>query len=259
MEENFSPTSLVRMRHRSHDYRFLMRCWRELASKARLRMRVLMRVEGLPVYVLESVGLAKDAEGVVYISAGVHGDEVAGVWGLLRWAEANVERLRAGRFLLFPAMNPHGILLNTRVDIFGRDINRLFHDEGDELMVAWRGALAERRFVIGLCLHEDYDGEGCYMYELSRGKQPMGRGILDECASVIPLDGRGSMDGNRAKAGLIWKRKIPDMPGRPEAIVLCEMGTPLTLTFETPSEYGLWDRVMAQKVFISSALRYVGV
>lgn len=257
--QSASVPSLELTRHRSHDYKYLMRCWREVAKAAGLVMTVLTKAGELPVYVLESRGLKNDADGVIYFSAGVHGDEVAGAWGLLEWAGENVERLRNGRYLLFPVMNPNGLVLNTRADHLGRDINRLFHDEEDELIKAWRDRVLPRRYSIALCLHEDYDGQGCYLYELNPGKNPIGREILQDCSEVIPVDGRRSMDGNRARHGWIWRRKIPDMPGRPEALVLCEKGTPITLTFETPSEFSLVDRVKAQKLFIESALKHAGV
>lgn len=244
--------------HRSHDYRFLIRCWRELAAQAGMKVRLLTRVADLPVFALETKSLAakeKDEE-VIYISTGVHGDEVAGPWGLLEWAKENVEWLREGRFLLFPALNPHGIVMNTRVDQQGRDINRLFHDQDDGLMQAWRKIVAEKRFSIGLCLHEDYDAQGCYLYELPNGHKSVGRAILSDCAEVMRVDERRTVDGYRANVGLIMRRKIPVLPGLPEAIVLYQLGAPLTFTFETPSEFSLFDRIVAQKTFISSALKH---
>lgn len=235
-----------------------MRCWRELAGEAGLKIHTMVRVGGLPVFALESGG-TDVGHGQIYISAGVHGDEVAGPWGLLEWARENVAQLQARRFLLFPALNPVGMTLNTRMDHRGRDINRSFHDVEDELMVAWRSLVQGRKLAIGLCLHEDYDGQGCYLYELNQGRNTIGRAVLEDCSQVIPLDGRSRMDGNRANGGLIVKRKIPVLPGLPEAIVLFELGVPVALTFETPSEFSLVDRIRAQKTFISSALKHGGI
>lgn len=243
--------------HRSHDYRFLIRCWRALAREAELRMRTLITVHGLPVYAVMPAGPKRDERAGIYISAGVHGDEVAGPWGLLKWAQEHVELLKRERFLLLPTLNPHGMILNTRADLDGRDLNRLFHDTEHELMAAWRGLLAGWRFSLGLCLHEDYDGQGCYVYELTKERRVMGHAILQDCAAVIPVDERRNMDGHRANHGVIVRRVAPEMAGRPEAIVLQEIGTPLVLTFESPSEFSLVERIKVQKVFVSSALRHV--
>ncbi|WP_166443096.1 M14 family metallopeptidase [Phragmitibacter flavus] len=252
------PSALTLAQHRSHDYRFLIRCWRELVEEAGLRMRILTRVGGMPVYGLESKS-PDDGRPEIYISAGVHGDEVAGPWGLLEWARENGALLRERRFLLFPAMNPVGMILNTRMDHQGRDLNRSFHELEDELMVAWRKLMEGRKLAIGLCLHEDYDGQGCYLYELNKTRKTIGKAVLQDCAEVIAVDGRRSMDGSRSNEGLIAKRKIPVLPGLPEAIVLHELGAPVALTFETPSEFSLVDRVRAQKTFITSALKHACV
>lgn len=223
-----------------------------------MKLRLLTRVAGLPVFALESKALASKAgnEEVIYISTGVHGDEVAAPWGLLEWATENVEKLSGGRFLLFPALNPHGMVMNTRLDHLGRDINRQFHDEEDELVKAWKKVVAGRKFSIGLCLHEDYDAQGCYLYELPNGHKSVGRAILNDCSAVMRVDERRTVDGYRANMGLIMRRKIPILPGLPEAIVLYHLGAPLTFTFETPSEFSLLDRIAAQKTFISSALKH---
>ncbi len=42
----------------------------------------------------------------------------------------------------------------------------------------------------------------------------------------------------------------------PEAIVLHQLGSPVTLTFESPSESSLLDRIAVQKQFIRSALKH---
>ena len=53
---------------------------------------------------------------------------------------------------------------------------------------------------------------------------------------------------------MIRRRTLPThLPGMPEAIELHERGCPLTLTFETPSEFDLDTRVRAQMKFIEAA------
>ncbi|MDB6076005.1 MAG: hypothetical protein JWO89_3645, partial [Verrucomicrobiaceae bacterium] len=43
----------------------------------------------------------------------------------------------------------------------------------------------------------------------------------------------------------------------PEALILHQKGCPVTLTFETPSEFGLDDRVQAHRRFIESSLEHI--
>ena len=246
------------LQHRCHDYKLLVKQWKGLAKRAGLRMKAFARAGEWPVFFVESP-VKRGAEVVWrYLSAGVHGDEAAPPWGLLEWAEANAARLRAEPFLIFPTLNPNGLILNTRVDHRGVDINRAFNSAEDPLIVAWRAVVGERRLSLSLCLHEDYDAQGCYVYELTHDKRSIGRDILRETARIIPTDRRRSIDGRAAKEGLIMRRVPPELPGQPEAIVLHCLGAPVTLTFESPSEFCLTDRIAVQRRFIESALRHGG-
>lgn len=226
-----------------------------------MEMSELVTVGDQAVYQLVSRA-ARGGESVVYLSAGVHGDEPGAVCGLLAWAMENTALLREGSFVILPCLNPHGLMLNTRVDHRGRDLNRRFHLKRDPLLGAWHRLLSAHRLVAGLCLHEDYDAEGMYLYELSRGRvSGVGQAILDRCeAGVIARDPRSMIEGMRAKRGVIRREKAPEeMPGLPEAIVLYQAGCPLSLTFETPSEFSLDDRVEAQSRFIQATMEVAGL
>jgi hypothetical protein len=124
----------------------------------------------------------------------------------------------------------------------------------DPLIVAWREVVGDRRLALGLCLHEDYDGQGCYLYELTQRKGSIGAAILRDTARILPTDPRPRIDGRHAKDGLIIRRVMPNLPGHPEAIVLHYLGAPIALTFESPSEFCLLDRIAVQRRFIESAL-----
>lgn len=240
--------------HQAHDPRALLARWRVVARAAGLRVRVLTEVAGEKILYLESPRRTADTP-LDYISTGVHGDEAGAAWGLLAWAEASIETLRDGAFVIFPCLNPHGLRNNTRADHLGLDINRRFHLTDDPLCGPWRQLIAARRWRIGLCLHEDYDAQGCYVYELGLHRHSLSSRILADCTDVIPTDPRRSIDGRAAKSGVIRRSTIPpDLPGMPEAVELYQLGCPVTLTFETPSEFSLDDRVTTQAAFVKAAL-----
>ncbi|MEY4484363.1 MAG: hypothetical protein RL693_1815 [Verrucomicrobiota bacterium] len=248
----FSLTS-----HHAHDYKYLVQRWRAFARSAGLRMKGFAKENGHTIYLISSPEKRNDDRETIYISAGVHGDEPAPPWGLLAWAEANVALLKSHRFLILPVLNPHGLIRNTRADHRGLDLNRTFDHEDDPLIAAWRNILAGRKLSIGLCLHEDYDALGCYIYELTHQPGSVSRSILSDCESTMPVDLRSRIDGRTAKDGVIMRRVPPKLAGYPEAIVLHWMGAPVTLTFESPSEFALLDRVAVHKAFIQSALKHV--
>jgi len=242
-------------RHHAHNYTWLLRQWRNLAGESGLRLRVLCRVNDLPVIWLESQR-AGQGEAANYVSAGVHGDEPGATLGLLNWALARQKVLAEGSWILFPCLNPHGLIRNERMDGRGMDLNRRFQLDDDPTGGPWRRMMLGRRLRMGICLHEDYDGQGCYLYELRKQGAGWGKALLDRCSTVkIPRDCRSMIDGRRAQDGVIQRRYPPrGLPGLPEAIVLYEMGCPVSLTFETPSEFALDDRVRAHVRFLDAAL-----
>lgn len=62
---------------------------------------------------------------------------------------------------------------------------------------------------------------------------------------ILPRDPRRIIEGRPARAGVIRRRRLPMVENLPEAVVLYQMGTPCTITFETPSEYSLTRRTRA--------------
>lgn len=243
--------------HRCHDYADLMRQWRAVAAEAGLLVNELCRVDGVRVLWLESAA-ARRGEPLVYLSAGVHGDEPGATEGLVGWARQNARRLRDGSFLIFPCLNPHGLMGNTRMDQRGLDLNRRFHLEDDPVCGAWRRVVTGRAMRLAVCLHEDYDALGAYVYELS-SRLPRGwsHELLRRCTNArLPVDARTRIDGQLAREGVIQRRKSPrKLPGLPEAVAVYEMGCEISLTFETPSEFALDERARSHARFLDAVLR----
>ena len=109
-----------------------------------------------------------------------------------------------------------------------------------------------------MCLHEDYDAEGCYCYELNEdaGLRLADR-LLGSVEEWVPRDGRRTIDGRRAERGVIQRRRVPALPGLPEAVALYRAGVPVTLTFETPSEMEFGTRVRAHAAFVEAVAEWV--
>lgn len=237
--------------HLCHNYDALLARWRALAKRVGMRVKELCKVEGYRVFWLETAAAAR-GEATVYLSAGVHGDEPGATEGLLKWAEGNEALLRSGAFLIFPCLNPVGLVANTRVDGRGLDLNRRFHVREDIVCGAWRKVVEGRPLSLGVCLHEDYDAQGMYVYELSGLAKGWSGEVLKKIGTRrLPVDGRRKIEGRATVGGVIQRRKSPKgLTGLPEALVIYEMGCAVSLTFETPSEFALDDRVKAQVAFL---------
>jgi hypothetical protein len=132
----------------------------------------------------------------VLISAGVHGDEVAGVFAALEFLETQAPALAPWfQFEVFPCINPSGFELGTLETADGANLNRLFGTNSTQPeVVAVDSWLKERKrqFVATFDLHEvfpDYRGEGfvesdnpraCYLYETQVDPtRRIGRAMID--------------------------------------------------------------------------------
>ncbi|MDF1753467.1 MAG: M14 family metallocarboxypeptidase [Verrucomicrobiales bacterium] len=245
--------STFTMKHSGHDYVALVDRWLRLCKELSLSLEEIERVNDFPVLAIET---ACPSAGVrpIYLSAGVHGDECAPVWGLLNWAEQNREILRSGSFQIFPCLNPVGLIENTRRDGDGIDLNRNFENLSIPVIAAWHRKLADRRYRATLNLHEDYDATGIYLYEIAENPG-LGRTLLSFCETTIPCDPGPEIDGQAFVNGLCHHdgkdvREVVEKElggGYPEAIYLKLNHTGCALTFETPSELDLGIRIEAHQ------------
>lgn len=250
-------TEIPPLPHSPHDYEFLVRRWRSVAREAGLKMRAYYkdRDGGFSHWLLRTSRTPKGGAPAIFLSAGIHGDEVGATEGLINWAEKNIACLREGDFLIFPCLNPWGVVNNSRLDAKGRDLNRTYHDGSVEATAAHLRHIGSQRFDLALTLHEDYDAQGCYLYEVPSRKPYWGEDLLAHAARHLPLDTRTRIEGRPCRDGLIRKRVTPEnMPMRPEALHLSFSHSDRVFTFETPSEFDLRARAAAQEAVICRAL-----
>ncbi len=246
------------MPHRSHDYRHLLQRWRALAQRSGLRLRSFAKAGPDPVVSLRSPALA--ATGGIYISAAIHGDEPASSEALITWAEKHARRLARWPLLLFPCLNPWGLRNNVRMDEEGLDLNRAFHLDSHPVIAAMKRTVAEHQFEVALMLHEDYDAQGFYLYEIQRQRPFWGEELLEVAARHLPIDARTKIDGRKAHGGVIrrrFDRALFERIGFPEAIWLHELHAQRALTVETPSEVAIEHRVAAHVAVIEECVRRI--
>ena len=103
----------------------------------------------------------------IYLSTGIHGDEPAGPLAALRLLQENQWPENAELWFC-PCLNPMGFVLNRRENADGKDLNRDYrHLETTEVRahIAWLER--QPQFDLCLCLHEDWESHGFYVYELN--------------------------------------------------------------------------------------------
>ncbi len=192
----------------------------------------------------------------VYISTGIHGDEPAGPLAALQLLQENNWPPDAEIFLL-PCLNPAGFKLNRRENADGKDLNRDYRNPQTAEVrahVAWLER--QRRFDLTLQLHEDWESNGFYVYELNPDNLPGLAGkIVEAVARVCPVDRSELIEGRPAQNGIIRPVTDPRLrPDWPEAFYLMTHKTPLSYTLEAPSDFPLEARVAALKAAVNAAL-----
>ncbi len=219
------------------------------------RAEPLVEVAGVPL-----VAYTKRTPGPlprIYVSSGIHGDEPAAPGSLLHMLEGGLFDHRATWFLC-PLLNPTGYVRGTRENDAGIDLNRDYLDlRSIEVAAHVRWLRRQPSFDITFCLHEDWETQGFYLYELN----PDGRPTLAE-AMVAAAGLHGSIetgaviDGRETHApGIIRPDSDPLLRERwPEAIYLLRHHCRLGYTLETPSVAPLAQRFVTQHAAVAAAL-----
>lgn len=193
----------------------------------------------------------------VYLSAGIHGDEPAPPWALWRLLEAGFFDDRCTWFVC-PLLNPTGFLNRTRENHAKVDLNRDYKGpQSPEISAHVRWLQHQPNFDLILCLHEDWEAQGFYLYELNPENRPsLAPTMIAAATATCPIETAAIIDGRAAAApGII--RPVSDPLLRetwPEAIYLRHHHGPLDYTLETPSALPLEQRIMTQCAVVKAAL-----
>lgn len=196
----------------------------------------------------------------IYLSAGMHGDEPAPPLALLALIEAGAFDARATWFIC-PQLNPTGLALGTRENAAGHDLNRDYLDLRaieTRAHVAW--LQRQPPFDLTLCIHEDWESTGFYLYELNSEPRPsLAEPILAAASLICAIDEAATIDGRATAApGII--RPVDDPLLRetwPEAIYLRAHHTTLSYTLESPSSLPLAQRISVLRAAIEAAIDHL--
>lgn len=194
----------------------------------------------------------------LYISAGIHGDEPSGPLAVLQlvaedqWPLVNL--------WLVPLLNPTGFRLNTRENAAGIDLNRNYrHITAPEVRAHTQWLASQPEFDLTLLLHEDWEANGFYVYELNPESRPtFAEPMIDAVRSLCPIETAELVDNFVCRAGVIRPAFNPqERPQWAEAIYLAINKSHQSYTLETPSDYPLPFRVQAHVAAVREVLRRI--
>lgn len=211
----------------------------------------------------------------ILISAGVHGDEPAGVYAALKFIKYWLGPYKEDyQFVIFPCMNPFGFEANTLETESGHNLNRQFGIESsipEARTVESYLRYLKKEYVMTFDLHEiepSYEGEGftpadnptdCYLYETITDNSPkLGSKMIEslpkhldychwpEIYEDISVDGVVSYPEGLQNAVYSQQTNFDGyLNGR---------YTSHSFTNETPVGWPMPDRIVAHMVFLVTAL-----
>ncbi|MEM9226516.1 MAG: M14 family metallocarboxypeptidase [Verrucomicrobiota bacterium] len=199
------------------------------------------------------VGIKEPAGGGPWLllTSGIHGDEPAGPLGLLHWLERSEVSPALG-LVIMPLLNPEGMAQKAREHPQYGDLNRDYFDQTSPHVRAQCQYLSELglRYALAICLHEDWESLGFYLYESYNGEPPgCARAILEAAKPYTGIDTSEVIEGNEADGGLLTRRRsevdLEEIGGCPEALYLCDHVTDIAYTFEAPSAQPMDKRIAA--------------
>jgi murein peptide amidase A len=192
----------------------------------------------------------------LYFSAGIHGDEPAGPLAIRQLLQENRWPSDVDLWVM-PCLNPEGFVLRQRTNAAGIDLNRDYRAPRSPAVRAHIHWLAgQPRFDFAVCLHEDWEAHGFYLYELNPDRQPsLAEHLISRVSTCFPIDTSATIDGWPAMGGIIRPQIEPaDRPEWPEAIHLVVNRTRHSYTLEAPSDFELSLRVKALVLAVQALL-----
>ena len=220
----------------------------------------------------------------IILSAGIHGEEPAGVYALLEFINRGIAQfLPHFSFLIMPCLNPYGFTHGVRFTRSAADLNRSFANGAGLPEVTAVKELLGRfpgPYRLAIDLHEtdtymprspafsvEDIPSGFYMYETSPGGQPvLGPVVLDGLRTAgYPITKRRSVYGAECRNGLIVSPppEDPAYPTLPEFnstldwYLLKNSHTQHVIATETPTAWPLKRRIAAQKKALMCALDHL--
>jgi hypothetical protein len=212
------------------------------------------------VYPLFKVVLGKGNSRRALISAGIHGDEPAGVEAIIGFLESK----RYSKFIhdweitLLPCLNPWGYEHGKRENHEMKDLNREFKSSLPPQEVKLIQSVFQEPFDLALELHDDAGSEGYYLYLKGNAGTELllGQKILEKVKQVMPLNLNEKIDGKPANQGIIERGCGEENGGCwPMAVYTLVHGSKACLTLETSAFFPRDLQVVSHATAIEAALK----
>ena len=195
----------------------------------------------------------------ILFSAGIHGNEPAGVECALRVIEAvalNPEKYKHIAFDIIPVVNPWGWVHDIRFNQAGIDINRDFATFASQEAKIIKHALEKDQYDMMFDLHEDPGARGFYIYQYGMEDKQVAEQIVAAINDMgYPVEQDVKMVILKTENGIIdapmWGLKYMRLTGQLSIANYYRLyHSPYVYTVETPTSLAMEDRLVMQRMAV---------
>lgn len=240
----------------SNDLAAFGREWDLLARQRGFTTSTLGEVLGHAVWMGHRPAVQAHAPRVM-ISAGFHGEEPAGPWGVLALLrDAPDTLLDQVHLSVLPLVNSTGFAKGLRLNARGENPNRGFGAHAGTDRLSAEGALLVQHASHLLpaardglyCGHEDQEQSHTYLYTFEPNKPPgaFSQGLIETGGQWFPVAPDGDIEGDMVRGGLVHNK----YDGSFESWC-SEQGTRVAVCAETPCKQPFERRVQAQAALMA--------
>lgn len=237
-----------------------------------------------PLYCLRYTA-KQNSSSLIYVSAGIHGDEPAGVECALRLVELLVDSDLHNRFpfslneynwLISPCDNPYGYERDIRENAAGLDLNRMFETPTQYPETAFIAESLQRkqcvhpqntrgnntirkrgRIELALDLHEDSDSNGFYLWERRTSQCfPIGNAIVKNVEELCVINREPLIENHHNENGVVTLLDQVTTKGWTRGRYLAEHVNTRCLILETPTHLDWETRIAAHLMAIQTAAKH---
>ena len=243
-----------------------------LEKSDRLTVWHRMSSQSYPLYCVHYTTKHADAS-LIYVSAGIHGDEPAGVECAIRLIELLVDEQHSNlspfpfneyNWLISPCDNPYGYEHDIRENAAGLDLNRMFEHPNPYTETAFISESllrtrehAKTKIQLSLDLHEDRDSNGFYLWERRASTTlPIGNEVVLQVGQVCPINLKSMIEDHRNDNGVITLLDSVTTKGWTRGRYLAEQIKTRCLILETPTTLDMDTRVKTHMLSIQTAVKH---
>ncbi len=228
--------------------------------------------QSYPLYCVHYAAKQVDAA-LIYVSAGIHGDEPAGVECAIRLIELLAEAQQYDlspfpfdkyNWIISPCDNPYGYEHDIRENAAGLDLNRMFEHPCQYTETTFIAESLLRTQIqnnntevrLALDLHEDRDSIGFYLWERRASTTlPIGNEVVKQVGQVCTINQKCMIEDHRNDNGVITLLDSVTTKGWTRGRYLAEQINTRCLILETPTKLDLDTRVKTHMLSIQTAVK----